>query len=221
MTLPPPPLKHRLEASNMRFAHQLLRTKSYIDAVVPPLNDHEEAEANLQFCFQTLVLMLHTFMEEHFRLLISSATLWRTEDVRRFMAQRRPDHAERLEDVSAFELMRQAAREVSFKKRARQLKAIFAVLFPVGPFADADAEAKCFDLIQVRNIITHQGGLLEDDDVPQLHSPDVVVKRTPEGSLVFRQLHIQPQFLLDALAAMSRSVATIDESLKHDPRYSV
>jgi len=205
----------------MRFAHQLQRTKSYIEAVIPPLKDHEEADANLQFCFQTIILMLHTFMEEHFRLLVSSATLWRTDDVRRFMAQRHLDHTARIEETPAFELMKQAAREVSFRDGARKLKAIFAVLFTVGPFADPDAEAKCFDLIQVRNIITHQGGLLEDNDVPQLRSPDVVVKRTPEGSLVFRQLQIQPEFLLDALAAMSRSVAAIDESLKDDPRYCV
>lgn len=205
----------------MRFSHQLQRTKSYLDTVIPTLKGTDENDSNLQFCFQTIVLMLHCFMEEHFRLLVSLATLWRPDDVRRYMARRYPEQAERYEETSAFKLMSQVVREVTFKDDARKLKAISALLFSRSPFADDDAEAKCLDLIRVRNILTHQGGLVEDDDLPRLHSPDVVVKRADDGTLAFRDLYIQPVFLLDVLAALGRSVAAIDESLKADPRYSL
>ena len=203
----------------MRFSRQLQRTKSYLETVIPTLQGVDENESNLQFCFRTIVLMVHCFMEEHYRLLVSLASLWRPEDVRRHLAARYPDQAERYEETPAFQLMRQVVREVSFRDDARKLKAVFSVLFSIGPFADEDAEAKCLDLIRVRNILTHQGGLIEDDDLPQLHSPDVVVKRKTDGTLAFRDLHIQPVFLLDVLAALGRSVAAIDESLKRDPRY--
>lgn len=220
MTIPAPPKRHRLEACTSRFLFQLQRTKAYLDGVMPALAAQGETQ-NRQYCFQTIVLMLHTFVEEHYRWLVSLATLWRAEDVRPYLAKRKQDMAEQIEEMPFPGLMRLARKEVSFRDDGRKLKSIFQILFGVGPFADADAESKCLDLIRVRNIITHQGGLIEDEDLPQLSSPDVVVRREASGPVVFHHLEIQPAFFAAALAALGRSVAAIDESLKQDPRYSI
>ena len=219
MTLPPPPGRHRLEAAIGRYRFQLQRTHRYIDAVLPAIKDQAESDPNLQYCFQTLALMLHTFMEGHYRLLLSLATLYQPDEVRAYLARKYPDEAERFEEMPAFRLMQETRREVSFRKKGRRLKSIFALLFSVGPFADADAEAKCLDLIEIRNVITHQEGFLEDSNLPNLRSPDVVVHKEAIGSTVFHELRIQPVFLTDALFAFGRSVDAIDVSLKQDPRY--
>lgn len=221
MTIPEPPRQHRLVACTGRFLHQLTRTKTYIETVIPALGNGKDSEENLQFCFQTIVLMLHSFMEEHFGMLIGLATIYCPGDVRRYLASRHVDKADQIEETPAVQLARHARREVAFRQKARKLKGIFEIAFSVGPFADAEAEANCLDLIQVRNIITHQGGLIEGDDLPQLHSPDVVVKTTTIGSITYPQLHIQPAFLLQVIASLVRSVASIDESLRQDPRYSI
>ena len=220
MTIPAPPKRHRLEACTSRFLFQLQRTKAYLDVVMPALAAEGETQ-NRQYCFQTTVLMLHTFIEEHYRWLVSLATLWRAEEVRHYLAGRKKDSAAQIEEMPFPGVMRLARKEVGFGEGARKLKGLFAVLFNAPPFADAAAESKCLDLIRVRNIITHQGGLIEDEDLPQLSSPDVVVRREANGQLVFHHLEIQPAFFAAALAALGRSVAAIDESLKQDPRYSI
>ncbi len=219
--IPSPPGKHRLEACTSRFAHQLDRTRAYLDVVAPAIGSQAEADQNRQYCFQTIVLMIHTFMEEHYRLLVSLATLWRPDDVRRYLAPRRHEQAAEIEETAAFALMKIARREVTFRDKGKKLKGIFGLLFQVGPFADLDAESKCFELIRVRNIITHQGGSLEGDDLTQFSSPEVVVRGQTAGSLVFHHLDIQPAFFTSVVGALGRSVAAIDQSLKQDPRYSL
>lgn len=221
MTIPAPPKRHRLEACTSRFLFQLQRTKAYLDAVMPTLAAQGQTTPNQQYCFQTIVLMLHTFIEEHYRWLVSLATLWRAEDVRRYLAERKKDLATQIEEMPFPGLMKLAQQEVGFRKKGKNLKSLFALLFNAGPFADADAEAKCLDLIYVRNLITHQGGLIEDEYLQQFSSPDVLVRRETSGDLVFHHLEIQPAFFAATLAALGRSVTAIDESLKQDPRYSI
>lgn len=219
MTIPPPPQHHKLEACTSRFFFQLRRTRAYLDVVMPALDSQTEAAPNRQYCFQTIILMLHTFLEEHYRWLLSLATLWRAEDVRRYLAQRRNDPS--IEELPAPRLMKLVCGEVQFKEKCERLKSIFAVLFLVGPFADSDAEAACIDLVRVRNIITHQGGRIEDDDVPQLSSPAVVVRRETASSFVFHHLDIQPAFFAVILDALGRSVVAIDQSVRQDPHYVI
>jgi hypothetical protein len=221
MTIPPPPPQHRLSAGISRFAFHLKRTEAYLAAVKPGLATAPEAEENRQYCFQTIVLMLHTFLEEHYRILLSTATFYRAEDVRDHLAKRYHEHAKTIEEMPAPELMRRVQKEVAFGKDSKKLKSIFQLLFAVEPFADSDAESKCLDLVRVRNIITHQGGLVDEADVSQLASPTVVVQREGTGQLVFYKLSIQPEFFSDVLHALGRSVAKIDEGLKQDPRYVI
>ncbi len=222
MTLPPPPRKHRLEAAVSRFGQQLERTRDYLDAVLPSLKNRPDHEADVQYFFQTIVLMLHTFIEEYFRILIGLATLYRGDDVREYLMSRHPDQAPHIEEMPVGQLMRRAQDEVhSFRGEAKKIKSIFAVLFDVGPFADADAEAKFLDLVRIRNAITHQGGTVDESYVAQLSSPDAAIEKQVIGSFVVYQLRIRPKFFADALQALSRSLVAIDESLKADPRYSM
>ena len=134
--------------------------------------------------------------------------------------ERRPNHAARIEETPAPQLMKMVRSEVAFKDEAKKLHAIFACLFSVGPFADDDAQAKCLDLVKARNVITHQGGKLDQEDVPQFASPDLVVRRLTFGDHAVHQLHIQPAFLNGALHAFGRSLVKIDASLRQDPRHS-
>jgi len=224
MTLPAPPVRHKLQACTSRFLHQLKRTQSYVDVVLPALKAESEDDDNLQYCLQTLVLMLHTFLEEHYRWLVSLASFWQTEDVRRHLMSRHlmssPDKARSFEEMPAAQLCRVAAREVSsFKDNAKKLRAIFKVLFQCGPFADDWADSKCRDLVAVRNIITHQGGMAEESNLPAVKSPDVIVTSSVIGSATFYRLRISRAFMMDVLTALGRSVQAIDTSLKQDPRY--
>lgn len=219
--IPAPPGRHRLEACTSRFRHQVERTRAYLEAIMPALGTQAEGTEHRQYCFQTIVLMMHTFVEEHYRWLISQAILWRADDVRRYLAKRRPEQAEQIEEMNAFRLMKFARKEVTFRDDGKKLKSIFALLFTVGPFADPDAESQCLEFVRVRNIITHQGALIEDDDLTQLKTPEVVLRRETAGTFVFHHLDIQPAFFSSVLRALGRSVDAIDESLKQDPRYSL
>lgn len=220
--IPEPPRRHRFEACTARFRNQIERTRSYLDTIVPAIVARpEHATANRQYCFQTIVLMLHTFVEEHYRSLISQAIIWRSDDVRHYLAKRRPDQAEQIEEMNAFRLMKVARKEVNFRDDGRKLKSIFTLLFRVGPFADAEAEAQCLEFVRVRNIITHQGGLVEDEDLTQLKTPEVVLRREVVGQFVIHHLDIQPAFFTSVLRALGRSIDAIDDSLKQDPRYSL
>jgi hypothetical protein len=118
-------------------------------------------------------------------------------------------------------LMRTAKREVSFRDSGQKLKDILAVLTTAGPFADDWSESKCLDLINVRNIITHQGGWAEESNVPTVRSPDVIVQKGVVGKATFHELRISRQFLADVLVAMGRSVAKMEAALNDDPRYSL
>ena len=222
--IPEPPRRHRFEACTARFRHQIERTRSYLEAIAPAIGARpEEAAGHRQYCFQTIVLMLHTFIEEHYRGLISQAIIWRTDDVRRYLAARRQDQAEaeQIEEMNAFRLMKLARKEVTFRDEGRKLKSIFKLLFRVGPFADPEAESQCLEFVRVRNIITHQGGLIEDEDLTQIRTPEVVLRRETAGPFVFHHLDIQPAFFAGVLRALGRSVDAIDDSLKQDPRYSL
>jgi hypothetical protein len=220
VTLPAPPTHHKLEAATRIFSHQLGRTQAYLDAVLPALRAQNESEKNIQYCYQTIVLMLHAFMEEHYRVLVSQATLYQPDAVRRHLMKRRAEHAATIEETLAPQLMQTVCSEVDFSGGAKKLHAIFALLFSVGPFADDDAQAKCLDLVKARNIITHQGGKLDQKDVPQFASPDLVVRSRTAGALTVNQLHIQPVFLNESVLAFGRSLIKIDASLRQDPRYS-
>ena len=219
MTVPPPPRRHKLEAATQVFSRQLGRTKAYLDAVLPALRAQNESEKNIQYCYQTIVLMLHAFMEEYYRILVSHATLHQPDAVRRHLMKRRPTHAASIEETPGPRLMKVVRAEVDFKERAKKLHAIFALLFGVGPFADDDAQDKCLDLVTARNVITHQGGKLDKEDVPHFVSPDLIVRST-FGDHTTHQLYIQPVFLNESVLAFGRSLVKIDESLRQDPRYS-
>jgi hypothetical protein len=220
VTLPAPPTHHKLEGAIFVLYHQLTRTKAYLEAVSPALRAQNADDENVQFCFQTIVLMLHTFIEEHYRVLLSTATIYQPDVVRRYLAKRRPDQTDEIMEAPGQRLMRIVRSEVCFRNRAKKLKSIFDCLFGVGPFADEDAEAKCLDLVKARNVITHEGGKLDQGDVPEFASPELVVRRRTFGAHTIQQLHIQPIFLNAAMQAFSQSLAKIDASLRQDPRYS-
>lgn len=218
--IPPPPKQNKLQAATSRFIHQLDRTRAYLDAALPALKAPED-DPNVQYCFQTIVLMLHTFLEEHYRLLITTATFWEADAVRAYLVKKYPDEALTIEAMPAGQLARRAAREASsFGGDAKKLKAILTLLFTAGPFADEWAETKCRDMVNVRNIITHQGGWADESNVPTVKSPDVIVKKEI-GSAGFYQLRISRQFLSDVLVATGQSVAKMEAALNEDPRYKI
>ena len=220
MTIPAPPKRHRLEACTSRFLFQLQRTKAYLDAVMPALAAQGETTK------PAVLLPDHRSHAPHLR----RGALPLAGVARHPLASRGREallgRAEKglrahIEEMPFASLMKLAQQEVGFRKKGKNLKSLFALLFNAGPFADADAEAKCLDLIYVRNLITHQGGLIEDEYLQQFSSPDVLVRRETSGDLVFHHLEIQPAFFAATLAALGRSVTAIDESLKQDPRYSI
>jgi hypothetical protein len=219
--IPAPTPKNKLLACLSGFVHQLKRTRDYIDVVVPALPVAEDDE-RVQFFRQTIVLMLHTFLEEYFRCIVSLGTFWNADDVRTFMASRYPNEAHTYEEMPAFELARVVARrEVSFNNGAAKLKAIIRLLTNASPFANDWAQSKCLDLVAVRNIITHQGGLATDSNLPTVKSPDVIVAGKALGQATFYHLSIGRRFLSEVLEALAASTTAMEVALTEDPRYQI
>lgn len=219
MTLPPPPAQNKLQACISRFVHQLERTQSYLELVLPVFPDADD-DPNRQYCLQTIVLMTHTFMEEYFRSIVTLGTMWNPDDVRRYMASRDAQRAAEYEEMPSGRLGHVVARAmVSFGNRAAKLKGILGALTTSGPFANDWAEEKCLDLVAVRNIITHQGGWPTGDDVPHVRSTDVIAKRAIVANATFYELRIGRQFVVDVLAAVTLSTMAMEQALNSDPRY--
>jgi len=214
-----PSRRHKLQGAISRFVHQLDRTKSYIALVVPVLPD-DDADPNRQYCLQTVVLMLHTFMEEYFKILVSLLVFWRAPDARTYLAQRYPDRASMYVDKSAPELMKTVPHsEVSFRNRASKLRGILTSLTDAGPFADEDSATVCLDLVAVRNIITHAGGWPSSEHIPTVSSPHVFVETDSVGSVPIYKLQIRRQFLTDVFLALGQSIQGMETALLADPRY--
>lgn len=215
----PPPAQHKLQACISRLTHHLERTRHYLDLLVPVLPEDEE-DSNRQFFFQTIILMIHTFMEEYFRCIVSLGTFWFAPDVRAYMAAQYPARAQSYQEMPAGLLSRDVARrEVSFGRKFEKLKGILHVLTTTGPFTDAWAETLCLDLVAVRNIITHQGGWAEKSNVPTVTSPHVIVLDASIGSAEFYRLKIGKQFVVDVLSALVLSSLSMETALRNDPRY--
>ena len=219
-SLPPPPAQHKLLACASRLTHHLKRTRNYLDLVLPVLSQEEE-DPNRQFLFQTIVLMIHTFMEEYFRCIVSLGTFWFAPEVRSYLVSQYPKEAEAIETMQVGALMHRAQREVSYKEGAARLKGILAILTNAGPFADDWAEGVCTDLVAVRNIITHQGGWPTERDVPTVKSSHVLVADASVASVRFYRLTIGKQFVVDALSALVLSSLSMETALRNDPRYRI
>jgi hypothetical protein len=220
MTIPAPPARHKLEACTGRFTHQLKRAQTYLDTVLPALKFENEDDENLQFCLQTMILMLHTFLEEHYKWLVSLGTLWSPDEVRRHLKVRYEKEATALEEMSVAALGRRAAREVeSFKERGKKLKSLFDALFRFGPFADDWCASKIHDFVAVRTIITHQGGQANESNASSIQSPDVIVTSAVVQNAVFYKLRIPVGFTMEVLVALGRSVSAIHDQLTRHPRF--
>jgi hypothetical protein len=197
------------------------RTKSYLDLVLPVFPSDED-DPNRQFLMQTIVLMIHTFMEEFFRCVVSIGTFWSADEVRGYLAAEYPKEAEAIDVMNAGALMRRAQREVSYGQRAAKLKGILGVLRISGPYSADWVEVACSDLIAVRNIITHQGGWPSENDVPKVTSPHVfVANESGPASVRFYRLRIGNQFIVDVLAALLTSTVAIEASIRNDQRYVI
>ena len=217
----PAPAQHKLLACPSRLTHHLERTRNYLDLVLPVMPQDED-DPNRQFFFQTIILMIHTFMEEYFRCIVSLGTFWLAPDVRNFMTTEYPKRAQEYQVMPAWALSRNVARtEVSFGRKAEKLKGILGVLTTTGPFADTWAETLCLDLVAVRNIITHQGGWAEKTNVPTVTSPQVIVLDASIGSAEFYRLKIGKQFVVDVLSALVLSSLSMETAFRNDPRYRI
>ena len=106
-----PPRSNKLLAAISRFTHQLERTRAYV-AVVRPALPKADDDPNVQYCLQTVILMLHTFLEEYYRHLVSLATFWEPDAVRAHLAKRYPQQAMAFETMPAPALARKVEREV-------------------------------------------------------------------------------------------------------------
>jgi hypothetical protein len=219
--IPPPPVHHKLEGCISRFAVQIGRAQRYVNAILPALSGGDDDE-NVQFFFQTVVLMLHAFLEEYFRGIVSLGTLWCADEVRAYMAATYPTEAAGFETMEGLKLGSTVAkREVSFRQHAKKLRGILGVITTAPPFADAVADANCHDLIAVRNIITHQGGLTDESDAATVKSPHVVIAREPVGQAVFYRMRIGRAFLVDVLHSLKASLQNMEAAMLADPRYRI
>lgn len=217
--IPPPPKQHRLTAAVSRFATQLQRTNSYFQIVRRALPPGDQ-DPNVQYLFQTVVLMLHTFLEEYYKHLIRVATFWQADAVRDYLMSRNAEHAMQIEEMPVGQLANYATNQVSFRNHASKLRGILGVLITAPPFADSRAESKCLDLVRVRNVITHQGGQPDDEAAKTIESPDVIVRRETGLGGTFYSLHINEPFMREVLLDLSRSVQRIETELVKDSRYS-
>lgn len=220
MAVPDPPAgPHKLIACTNRYGHQLKRTANYLNAIIPALvTDTQKGGMNLEFCLETIVLMLYAFLEEFYRSLISLVTFLDPERVRIYMAKRIPSEALTYEAMPASELCRNVAQRFSFSsKKLENFKELFKELFGIEPFPDQASELMIHDLAVVRHIITHQGGWPDTNNVETINRPDVLVTSNELG--IF--LRIDMSFITDVLKALQGTAESIEASILKNPRFTL
>lgn len=221
MPIGPPPPGHRLEGTVNRFFWHTRRTQAYIQAVAPNVLGKTEASVE-QYFLQSLVLMIHSHMEDFFKRSVSSAALLRPTELRQHISMYYPEETVLAETEPIFRLARTAAdREVAFGKDAARLKRIFATLFGHAPFADAAAESDCLDLVLIRNLVTHDGAWPDGDDRSRVRRDDIILESGRVGTSTFYKLEISRTFLIDVLAALLRSVQALDGHLRNMPSFRI
>jgi len=147
-------------------------------------------------------------------------SFYKAPAVRLHLAEGQPD-PDRFAIMTASEIMSAAQSRVSFQQGARQLKRLFAVLTGGSPFADDDAEEKCLDFANVRNIIAHAGGWPTESHAPTVTSPHVIVESSEILGQKYYRLHIGRQFFGDCLLALYRSLSAVETRVAADPEFSL
>ncbi len=132
MPIPDPPkMPHKLIACPNRFSYQMRRATNYLKLISSSLHSEEQnPQETLEFCFETLVVMLHTFLEEFYKSMISIATFWYPAEVRTFMMARLPSESLTYEAMPASVLSANVTQRFSFNsKKMENFKALFKRTF--------------------------------------------------------------------------------------------
>jgi hypothetical protein len=208
--------KHKLSGCTSRALFQIDRAKNYLDLVTKVIPD-DDADPNRQFLYQSMVFMLQSYFEEYLRCIVAIGTFWRTPAVRLHLQLLYKDQD--FASMPGAEVEGWAQQRVSFDDRASRLKAIMQVIADTAPFADIDAEEKCMDFVNIRNIVAHRGGWPDDANVPTVRSPDVIVETNVIGTSRFYKLEIRRGFFVDGLSGIVRSILGIETALAGNPDY--
>ncbi|MBX7187478.1 MAG: hypothetical protein K1Y01_20205 [Vicinamibacteria bacterium] len=212
---------HRLEGLVNRFCWHIEKTQKYVTVVMPAIKQQDDPGVE-QYLFQSLALMLHSYMEDFFKGVIRTAAPNRPMELREHMSTYYSEDIKGSGTLHILELARMAAkREVSFERKAERLKRVFRVLFDADPFCDAEAESDCLDLVVVRNTITHDGAWPDGRVHQSLSRKDIVVETTLVNGASFYTLQIPPQFFANVLAGLGRSVLDLDRQLREHPVYRI
>src|SRR5262245_29389992 len=164
MAIPKPPaLPHRLIAATNGLTCQLKRTTNYLNTVFPALLAEEQnRRESIAFLFESIVLMLCTFLEDYFKTLVSVAAFQYPGKVRSYMST----NFSRKDKVD-YELMdaTQLSNTISqrFKLTSKNIDlfiAAFEELFQLEPFPDPTTKSYLEDLVTIRHLLTHEGGWL-------------------------------------------------------------
>ena len=210
---------HKLTGCVSRFIFQLDRSNEFLGLVATVIPD-DDTDLNRQYLYKSTILMVQSFFEEYLRCIVATATFYKTPSVRVHLAEGQQD-PDRFAVMSAAEVTRAAQDRVKFEDGAGQLKRIFGVLTGGSPFANDDAEQKCLDFANVRNIIAHAGGWPTEGHVPAVKSSNVIIESAEIHGSKFYRLQIGRNFFGEALAAMALSVTSLETRVASDPELSL
>ena len=213
------PSEHALSACVSRFLFQFEKSQQFLTLVAPVIPDDDNNPMR-QYLYKSTILMVQSFFEEYLRCIVATATFYKTAAVRLHLAQGQSD-PDRFAAMTMAETMNVAQDRVNFERNAAQLKRLFQVLTGGSPFADADAEQKCLDFANVRNIIAHVGGWPTEAHIPVVTSPNVIVVTNDINGWQFVRLEINRQFFGEALLGMYRSVAALEARVASDRDFSL
>jgi hypothetical protein len=210
---------HKLTGCISRFRSQLDRSREFLRLAATVIPD-DDTDPNRQYLYKSTILMVQSFFEEYLRSIVATATFYKTPSVRLHLAEGQKD-PDQFAVMNMAEVSRAAQDRVKFEHGARQLKRLFGVLTGGSPFASDDAEQKCLDWANVRNIIAHAGGWPTKAHLPIVKSPNVIVESNQINGITFLSLTINRQFFGETLLGMGLSVDSLETRVATDPEVSL
>jgi hypothetical protein len=199
-----------------RFGSQLLILHKYLTLVVPVIKEVDIAE----FTFESFLLRLSCYIEEFLGCIIVITSVYKENMLREYFEKNRSDKTKEtlLIGCNLRTLIDLGKKELSFKKDAKKFERLFKHLFGGSPFPDKKTKDYISDMVLVRNIIVHDGGMPNENHAKQIRSPNVINKSyqidSPQLKVVFYKLDLTDIiFINDLMPSVFEMISHIEKIL--------
>jgi hypothetical protein len=164
-----------------------------------------------------VIVTMVAHLEEFLACVVGLAAFHREQEIRDFLAAHGNDQEKAASQTCNLgDLMRFARRRVTFKERATKLDRICQLLLDTAPWPDDETRRRLCDLVRVRNIIVHNGGLPNQEHAADIETAGVIVP----SNKFFWQLELDT-FIGPALRAAALVGTTLTSSFEQHPKFKL